>query len=84
MADWVGEWTDDFLKLHNRTGPSMSEEEGQRPRFLGADVDEMNPDILDRGPKLRMTIEQEGPCAPVVGIAPVTTQLLDGSQGRSL
>src|ERR1039457_7593971 len=77
----IRQWPDDLQELDNRSGPAVGHNEWKGSGVVRADVDEMNANAIDLGPKLRQGIEARLGGPPVVVLRPITTKLLQVGQG---
>src|SRR5580700_10093224 len=70
-AGGIAERADDLHELHDRSRPSVRENDRQRVLLRGAHVDKMNAQPVDLSPVLREGIYASLKAAPVIVIAPV-------------
>src|SRR5437899_978292 len=76
VAGGIAERPDDLHELHERSRPSVRENDGQRVPVRGAHVDEVNAEPVDLGAVLREGVQASLELAPVVLVAPVGDQRL--------
>ena len=67
----VGERSDDAQKLHNRAGVPVADDQWERTRLGGADVQEVDVLAVDGSGELRVLVELRLPLAPVLSVLPV-------------
>src|SRR5258706_10602784 len=84
MGGRVGERTNDLELLDDGPRPAVRDDDGQRIRVTGADVDEVNVDSIDRRDELREAIQFLLHLSPVVVRAPIANQRLKLRQLRTL
>src|SRR5713226_2250170 len=80
----IAERADDLHELHDRSRPSVSENDRQRVLLRGAHVDEMNADPVNLGPVLREGVDTSLKAAPVILVAPVGNERLGLLKGDAL
>src|SRR4029077_11534395 len=76
VARRIAERPDDLHELHNRSRPSVRENDRQRVPVRGAHMDEVNAEPVDLGAVLWEGVEADLEPAPVVLVAPVGDQRL--------
>src|SRR6202008_1671374 len=84
VAGGIAERTNDLYELHARSRPSVRENDRQRVRLRGANVDEMNANPVDLGPVLREGVDASLKAAPVILVAPVSNERLSLLEGDAL
>src|SRR5207244_11812113 len=84
VAGGIAEWADDLHELHDRSRPSVRENDRQRVLLRGAHVDEMNANPVDLGPVLREGVDASLKAAPVILVAPVSNERLSLLEGDAL
>src|SRR5258707_14667598 len=80
----IAEWPDDFHELHERSGPSVREDDWQGLRVLRPHMQEMNSEAVDSRAELREGVGPSLEAAPVVLVAPVGDQRLGLVHGNTL
>jgi hypothetical protein len=80
----VGERADDLQELHDRAGPAVGEDQGQRVRLRRADVHEVDGVPGELGGELREGVEPGLLLAPVVGGGPVGGQVAQVADGDAV
>ena len=80
----IGERTDELDLLEDRARPAVRDDQRQRVRVAGADVDEVDVDAVDVRHELREGVQLRLGLAPVVVRAPVADELLELRQLRAL
>jgi hypothetical protein len=71
----IGERTDHAMKIPERPWPPAGQNQRRGIVPLAADVDEVNEDAIDQGPKLRPSVDRSLPLAPVIRAQPMLAQL---------
>jgi hypothetical protein len=71
----ISERLDDVEELHDRAGPAVRDDQRQRPRLGGAQVQEVDVGAVDRRGELRNPVKPSLVLAPVVVGVPVVGQL---------
>src|SRR5260370_3790921 len=84
VARGIGERPDDLHELHDRSRPSVRENDRQRVPVRGAHVDEVNAEPVDLGAVLWEGVEASLEPAPVVLVAPIGDQRLSLLEGYAL
>src|SRR5260370_34868579 len=84
VAYGIADGADDLKELHDRSRPSVRENDRQRVLPRGAHVDEMNASPVDLGPVLREGVEASLKTAPVILGAPVGNERLSLLEGDAL
>src|SRR6476646_1584162 len=84
VADGIAERPDDLHELHDRSRPSVRENDRQRVLLRGAHVDEMNANPVDLGAVLREGVDARLKAAPVILVAPVGDERLRLLEGDAL
>src|SRR5690348_3905445 len=80
----IAERAHDLHELHERSRPSVRENDRQRVPVRGAHVNEVNAEPVDLGAVLRQGVEASLELAPVVLVAPVGDQRLSLLEGYAL
>jgi hypothetical protein len=80
----VGERADRLEELYDRSRPAMGEDERQRVVVGRADVQEVDPEAVDRGTELRQGVQAPLGGPPVVLLGPVPAQRAQVAQGDAL
>src|SRR4029077_19145255 len=84
VAGGIAERADDLHELHDRSRPSVRENDRQRVLLRGAHVDEMNANPVDLGPVLREGVDASFKAAPVILVTPVSNERLSLLEGDAL
>src|SRR5260370_23531328 len=84
MGRGIGEWIDDLQLVDHRTWPSVRHDQRQGIFMLGADVDEVDVQIVDCGDEVRYGVEPRLDLAPVIVTLPVAQNLLAGLERYAL
>jgi hypothetical protein len=77
MGARVGQRADHLQELHHRAGPAVGEDQRQRVRLRGPNMQEVHAGTVDGGGELRVLVELGLVLAPVVAVAPVGGELLE-------
>src|SRR5258706_13585616 len=80
----IAERADDLHELHDRSRPSVRENDRQRVLMRRAHVNEMNTKPIDLGPVLREGVDASLTAAPVILVAPVRNERLGLLKGDAL
>ena len=80
----VGERFDDFLKLHDRSGPAVRNDEGRGVLHFRPNVKKVDPQAVDLGLEGGVAVQPVLARAPVVLVAPVGAYLFDVRERDSL
>src|SRR6476469_5216199 len=80
----IAEWPDDFHELHERSGPSVREDDWQGPGVLRPHMQKMNSEAVDSRPELGEGVDARLEAAPVVLVAPIGDQRAGCVQGNAL
>jgi hypothetical protein len=75
---------DHVEELQERAGPAVGEDQRERVRFRGPDVDEVDGLAVDLGGEVRKLVELRLVRAPVVAGAPVLGKLLQPRQRKAV
>src|SRR5260370_40419386 len=84
VAGGIAERADDLHELHDRSRPSVRENDRQRVLVRGAHVDEMNANPVDLSPVLREGVHASLKVAPLILVAPVGNERLSLLEGDAL
>src|SRR5258707_8206711 len=84
VAGGIAERADDLHELHNRSRPSVRENDRQRVLLRRAHVNEMNANPTDLSPVLREGVDASLTAAPVILVAPVRNERLRLLKGDAL
>jgi len=76
--------TDHLEKFEDGSRPTVRENNGQRAFMLGADVNEVDAERVDLGPKLREAIEKSFGTSPVILLLPIGHERLQAIQRDTL
>src|SRR2546425_12677335 len=84
VAGGIAEWADDLHELHDRSRPSVRENDRRRVLLRGAHVDEMNATPVDLGPVWGEGVDASLKAAPVILVPPVANERLSLLEGDAL
>src|SRR6478736_766758 len=80
----IAEWPDDFYELHERSGPSVREDDWQGLRVLRPHMQEMNSEAVDSCAELGEGVGARLEAVPSVLVTRVGEQRVGFVQGNAL
>src|SRR6476620_2572405 len=73
---WVHQWPNCVQKFYDRPRPTVRQDDWQRARVTGSNVQKMDAEPIDRRAKLRKLIDPFLKSAPIVIVLPPREKLL--------
>ncbi len=84
MGSGIREQRDEWQQFNERTGPAMSQDQGNPTPMPRSLMNEMDMDAIESCPKLRKVVEPGLLYSPVKAVLPVIHQLLEVREIRAI